>query len=231
MKLLNKTAVSAAAIALAASSAFADTAEETRDVKAFTRVALQGSMDVEVKVGPKQSVRVVADDDVIEDLRTRVKGDTLKIYLEDRHYRRIEKLEVYITVPTLEGVGVHGSGDMYVEDAKADEFDVDVHGSGDAVVMNTETGQLNIDLHGSGDIKIDGTCSDVDVEVHGSGDVKASKMKCANADVSINGSGDVDVFADKSAKLSVHGSGDIKISGAPDKINTSVRGSGDIHVR
>lgn len=232
MKMFKSAAVSAIAVTLASTATFAaGTAEETRDVRDFKRVQLSGSMDVEVKVGPSKSVRVVADDDVIDDLKTVVKGDTLKIYLKDGHRGYIDKMEVYVTVPSLEGVGVHGSGDMLVEDPTAEEFEVDVHGSGDATVINTKTESLSIDVHGSGDVRIDGTCDDVDVEVHGSGDVRASKMKCQDAKVAVQGSGDVAVFAEKSANVRVHGSGDVSVSGTPEKINSSVHGSGDIHVR
>jgi hypothetical protein len=232
MKFFKPAAVSVAAAALATSALMAaDTSEETRDVDSFSRVQLSGSMDVEVRVGSAQSVRVVADSDVIDDLMTRVKGDTLKIYLDRNFHGRIEKMKVYVTVPSLEGVGVHGSGDMLVEDAEGDDFEVEVHGSGDATLKNTKVKDLSIDVHGSGDVKIDGTCEDVDVDVHGSGDVMASRMECASGKVSVQGSGDVDIYADGSADVRVQGSGDVSVYGKPDKINSRVHGSGDIRVR
>ena len=236
MKLF-KTAVASIAILTAASMANAkDTSEEMRDVEAFTKVSLQGSMDVEVKVGSTQSVKVIADSDIIEYLRTRVRGGELEIDLKDsdgkrKIFRHIKKMQVIITVPDLNGMEVHGSGDMYVENAVADKFELEVHGSGDAVLENAKIGMLEVELQGSGDIEMQGSCDSIRVELQGSGDVDATKMECKDADVMLQGSGDVNVYATASADVTVRGSGDIRVSGKPDKISSRVRGSGDIHVR
>jgi len=236
MKLF-KTAVASIAVLTAATAVNAkDTSEEMRDVGAFTKVSLQGSMDVEVKVGDEQSVKVIADSDIIQYLRTRVRGGELEIDLKHDNghrniFRHIKKMQVIITVPSLEGAEVHGSGDMLVENAVADNFDIEVHGSGDAVFENAKVKTLDVELQGSGDIEMDGTCDTVHIELRGSGDIKATDMECKAADVQLQGSGDVNVFASDSADVTVRGSGDIRVSGKPDKISSRVRGSGDIHVR
>lgn len=236
MKLFKATVASIAVLSTAIAANAKDTSEEMRDVDAFTKVSLQGSMDVEVKVGSKQSVKVIADSDIIGHLRTRVRGGELEIDLNNdggshKLFRRIKKMQVFITVPSLEAAEVHGSGDMLVENAVADKFEIELHGSGDAVLENAKLERLDVELQGSGDIKMQGTCDNVRVELKGSGDVRATDMKCKAADVQVQGSGDVDVFASASANVTVHGSGDIRVAGKPDKLSSRVRGSGDIHVR
>jgi len=237
MKLFKMAAVTAAILSAATMvSADDKISEEMRDVGAFSRVKLEGQMDVEVKVGPAQSVKVVADSDIIEYLRTRVRGSELEIDFKNhkdkrRLFSRIKKMQVIITVPTLESAEVHGSGDIFVEDVKTDRFDLKVHGSGDAVVENAVVQALRIDLHGSGDIEIDGSCDGVRVDLQGSGDVEARKMQCKEANVALHGSGDIGVYASMAADVAVHGSGDIVVAGKPDQMRSKVRGSGDIHVR
>jgi len=235
MKLFKSTVASIAVLSAATMVAADEISEEMRDVDAFTKVKLEGSMDVEVKVGGEQSVKVIADSDIIEYLRTRVHGGELEIDIKHESgtrklFRRVKKMQVIITVPSLEGAEVHGSGDMIVEDAQAEKFVLEVHGSGDAVLENAKVETLEVELQGSGDIEVDGSCEDVRVELQGSGDVKATKMHCKAADVMLQGSGDVDVYATYSADVTVRGSGDIRVEGKPEKINSRVRGSGDIHV-
>jgi hypothetical protein len=222
----------AAMLAGAATGALADdTAEETRDVSSFNEVFVKGSMDVEIKVGGERSVRVVADSDIIDNVETEVRGDELHIGLERGHYGNINKMIVYITVPSLEGAGVHGSGDLYVENAKADEFELELHGSGDAVFKDAVIGEMDIQLQGSGDIEMDGSCDTIEVELQGSGDVDAGDFVCKAADVLLQGSGDVHVHATEEAEIKVHGSGDVVVSGEPGKVRSKVRGSGDIEIR
>lgn len=232
MKKLQTTAIVAA---LLCGSSFGvqarDTAEQMRDVPSFKEVLLKGSMDVDITVGGAQSVKVVADDDIIDNIETEVRGDELHIGLESGSYRNIKVMRVVITMPEITGVDIHGSGDMQVRGAKADRFELGLKGSGDADFSDARFGTLEIGLQGSGDIELDGTCASIDVELHGSGDVDASDMECETARVSLRGSGDVEVFASKSADLGVHGSGDIVLRGEPEKLNSRVRGSGDITIR
>lgn len=230
-KLQQGAAVAAMMLAAGLAAEAKDTSEETRDVGSFDEVYLKGSMDVEVKVGDRQSVRVVADSDIIHHIETEVRGDELHIGLERGNYRNIKKMKVYVTVPKLVAAGVHGSGDLLIENAEADDFELEVHGSGDAILKDGKFKKIEIGLQGSGDIEIDGTCEDIDVELHGSGDVDAEGLKCKSANVSLHGSGDVGVSASDDADVSVQGSGDVIVSGSPDKMRTKVRGSGDVELR
>ncbi|SDD41717.1 MULTISPECIES: head GIN domain-containing protein [Kordiimonas] len=252
MKNLFKASAAAAALAVGAMAVQADdVSEETRDLGAFDEVYLMGSMDVEIKVGGTQSVRVVADSDIIEHVETKIKGDGLRIGMERGNYRNIKRMTVYITVPSLDAAGIHGSGDMLVDGAKADDFDMDihgsgnatfndpefgkldlnVHGSGDSTFKNAKFGDVDISVHGSGDIEMDGSCDEIEIGVQGSGDVEVDDLTCKTADVTVQGSGDVSVHASETAKVSIHGSGDVDVHGNPDKLRTNVRGSGDIEVR
>jgi len=193
-------------------------------------------MDVEIKVGSKQSVKVIADSRIIEYIRTRVHNGELEIDLnrhdksERRLFRNIKRMQIIITVPALDGAELHGSGDMLIEGAQADTFELELRGSGDAIMEDAQIGAMTVELQGSGDIDIDGTCDDIRIELRGSGDIKARKMTCKTAEADLKGSGDISVHASEEANVTVRGSGDISVTGKPDKISQKVRGSGDIHV-
>ncbi len=228
----------ASAVALMAASAYNivddGVSEEMRDVSAFDEVSLYGSMDVEVSVGSERSVKVIADTKYIDDVETYVDNGRLKIKLKDHrgsYYRNIKKMQVIVTVPELNAASLHGSGDMNIENVKADRFEFDLKGSGDANLNDFEVVSMELDLAGSGDIRSGGSCQDFDVNLRGSGDISARDFKCQSVDVNLRGSGDVRVFASNSADLNVQGSGDIDVYGNPDKFSSSVRGSGDINRR
>jgi hypothetical protein len=224
----------AAATALATTAAIAnigseDISEETRTVGNFDEITLKGSMDVSVTVGKEKSVRVVADSNIIEYLETKVSGSNLIIDLEDgRSYRNIEKMHVYVTVPSLKAANLYGSGDIDIENIDSDRFSFDLRGSGDAILTDISTKSLNLDLAGSGDIQGNGSCKDLDVNLRGSGDITVKSIKCDNAEVNLQGSGDVNIFAKENAEVNVRGSGDVDVYGDPDTFDSNVRGSGDV---
>lgn len=231
MKFIKSTTVLAAvsAVSLMAVAANAkDVAEQSRFVSSFTAINMKGSIDADVKVGEELSVRVVADSDIIDKVITEVRGDKLYVELEKGSYRNIRKLEVYITVPKLNGVGMYGSGDVKVENPKSDTFDLDLKGSGDAVLMDAVFGSFSVDLAGSGDIDVNGSCQSVSLDLRGSGDISARRMECKSAEVDIRGSGDISVYASEKADVSIKGSGDIDVYGQPSSVSSNVRGSGDV---
>ncbi|UTW59433.1 DUF2807 domain-containing protein [Kordiimonas sp. SCSIO 12603] len=231
MKFIKSAAVVAALSAVSLTAMARDVAEQSRNVGSFTEVTLKGSMDAEITVGKERSVRVIADGDIIDRVITEVRGDTLYLEMEKGSYRNIKKLEVIITVPKLEAAGIYGSGDMSIENAKADSFELDLKGSGDAVLSGAEFGDFTIDLAGSGDINVEGSCSDLKLDLRGSGDVSARRMECESADVDLRGSGDISFYASKQAGVSVRGSGDVDVYGQPSNVRSNVRGSGDVNIR
>lgn len=230
-KLQTTAAVAAMMLGFGMAAHAVDTSEEMRDVGTFKEIKLMGSMDVEVTVGEKQSVKVIADSDIIEHLETNVSGDTMHVRLERGHYGNIKVMRVIVTMPEMTGASIQGSGDMIVTGADAADFELELQGSGDATFRKSKFGKIDIELQGSGDIELDGTCDVIDIELQGSGDIDAGDLKCMSGEVDLRGSGDIEFYASESANVGVHGSGDVVVRGSPDKINSRVRGSGDIIMR
>lgn len=229
---MEKNAFIGAAVALTvATAAWAGgAAEETRDVPSFTEVALKGSVDVDIVVGKDRSVRVVADDDIIEHIETEVNNGRLEVKLDNHSHRNIKKMHVYVTVPSLEAAAIYGSGDMKITGGIDGDFEFDIYGSGDASIDDLNVQELDLSIKGSGDLEIDGTCGSLDVSIKGSGNVEGRGLKCSDVEASIMGSGDVAIHASEKIDATVKGSGDIDVYGNPDKVRTRVRGSGDINM-
>jgi len=205
-KFLKTTAIG---VALFIAPALAISAEvsEVREVSEFSRIVIESSADVNLKVGETQRVEVFAEDDEIGDVLTRVRNETLYITIDSKRWRH-HGANLEISLKTLEGIEIDGSGDV--------------------VATNVDSDQLEIEIDGSGDVELDGSCGTLTIDVSGSGDINSRNLKCANASVDINGSGDVDIFASESLMLEINGSGDVTVYGDPAKFRPSINGSGDL---
>src|SRR6188474_1358412 len=103
---------------------------ENRSVTGFTSIDNQAEANVILSQGTEFEVRVEAQENLLEEIRTELKGSELQIYSEHclNHH---DPINVYITLPTLTGVKVSGSG--YVTTAtqiNATSLDFTVSGSG-----------------------------------------------------------------------------------------------------
>jgi hypothetical protein len=75
---------------------------ETRKVDPFTKISTGGSWDVVIQKGDKPEVRLESRNLDFKKVKTEVKDQTLKVYMEKGNYRNIN-LKVFITYTLLEG--------------------------------------------------------------------------------------------------------------------------------
>jgi hypothetical protein len=182
---------------------------DTREVPNFAKVRLTSSGDVIITKGAKREVRVEADDNIIEDVRTEV-GDngTLILGMKKGSWNNVH-LKYIIINPVLEGASISGSGSITVES----DFDVK---------------QMQSGISGSGSIRFKGgKTTKYEVRISGSGDVKADNFEADDVTVEISGSGSANVFAKKTLNVRISGSGDVFYKGTPE-ITKSIRGSGSL---
>jgi hypothetical protein len=202
---------------------------QPREVGAFSSLELETSAEVAVKVGQPQRVVVVADSNLLQHVKTEVRGGKLVIDM-DGDVRPKTPLRVEISVPELKDVEIDGSGDVTVEGAKGDAG-LSIDGSGD-IRWTGEAGELRVDIEGSGGVTLAGSAAQLTIEVSGSGDVDASKLKARDAVVEVEGSGDVAVHVDGGKlRAEVSGSGDVDWSGEATVERAVVSGSGAIRKR
>lgn len=212
-----------------------DVSEEMRDVSAFSSIRNKGSFDVRVSVGDAQSVKVIADSDVMDKIETEVRGGTLHIEFESERSwnwsRNIDVLRLDITVPTLEAAMVYGSGNFVINGVNGGDFEADINGSGDISLIDATIEDLSISIKGSGDVEASGSCEKLDIEVKGSGDVDARSMECDSGDIGVMGSGDVSAYVKNSIDVGIMGSGDVVVWGKPEKVSSRSMGSGEVVIR
>jgi len=223
-----------------------DEVSETRDVTAVTAVELRTSGVLNLAVGDEPGLSVTGRADVLDDLVTRVDGDTLVIDLEDS-WRNTGYLEFNLVVPALSSVLLSGSGEVYgelgaqdavnleidgsgeigVDDLSADDVRLAIHGSGDIRVEQVTTTSLDVVVDGSGDVEVAGETDHVRVAIPGSGNVDAAELTARTGDVTIDGSGETTVSVSDTLDAAIEGSGDITYLGDPE-VHQEIDGSGDI---
>lgn len=201
---------------------------QARSLPEFSKVRLEGSLEVKVKVGAASAVSVTIDENLQPLVATRVEGDTLVIECESMSYRDVGRVEV--STPTLFGFDIEGSGDVAI-DGGAGDISLSVAGSGD-LAWRGAAAALAVAIAGSGDVKLSGTADSAKLEIDGSGDIHAAGLTAKSAKAEVSGSGDIEVtLGGGSLEAQVSGSGDIHWHGTAQVERVSVSGSGEISRR
>lgn len=181
---------------------------ETRDVDVFSKVSSEGVFEVTITQGSSQSVEILADDNIMNRVKTKVVNNELHLYLEeDSNYSGIT-IEATISTTVLKGILNSGVGNMQVSNLDESEA-------------------FSIENFGTGNIIIDGTATDLRVVNEGTGDISAFDLFVENCSIEIEGSGSVETNCSDNLDVTIVGSGSVFYKGNP-SINTSITGSGSV---
>lgn len=213
--------------------------KETRNVGTFTKLSFRLPGKLILKQGSTNSVVLEGDKELLSKVETEVEGGKLSIGREDKGkwrdwgWKDDNKITAYVTMTTIEYLGVGGSGDLIAEGKiSANDLDLKVSGSGSLQIEVDAKGNLDADVSGSGDMDVKGTCQNFDSSISGSGKVSAQVTISGNADIGISGSGKfVGNGTAKEIKARISGSGKVLASGLEvSKCDVHISGSGDVEI-
>lgn len=223
--------------------------EETRSVTREVRaVELSGPIDLTLRYGAQPMLTVRGEQRLLPNVETRQDGRVLLIGTRGIVLRHRQPLEVELTLPALERIGVDGSGGTRVNGFSGELIEVELNGSGSidfngryrqAKATVHGTGSLTLDagngdsveaeLTGSGTITLAGAAHSFQASSNGSGTLDAQRLRAETVKVRQTGSGNASVTANATVAVAVSGSGDVDVYGNPPQRNISRTGSGDVH--
>ncbi|MCG8503923.1 MAG: DUF2807 domain-containing protein [Sphingomonadales bacterium] len=190
--------------------ASADEVTEERDVATFSRIVVEGGLDIAIRAGETQSVAVTTEASHMDRVETIVRDGVLTIDLKGRRWRGAD-VEIEIAMAKFEGL--------------------EIDGAADATISNIDSEAVEIEISGAGDVSMDGACTTATFEVNGAGDIDAEAFKCAHVDLTINGAGDAEVFASETVAARINGVGDIEVYGNPKTVERQIAGLGDFELK
>lgn len=200
---------------------------EKRNVDPFTKISTGGSWDVVIQKGDTPEVRLESRNLDLEKVKTEVKDQTLKVYLEKGNYRNIN-LKVFITYTQLEEIRSGGSGDLASPSVlNAGELDITLSGSGNAHFNSLKADNLRVQMSGSGNMSVgDGEVGGLEISQSGSGDFKGLDLQSQDANIRKSGSGNTSLGVSGNLSVRASGSGDVQYRGNPDRNDIRFSGSG-----
>lgn len=200
--------------------------KEERDVSYFNGIELQSVGDIYIKQGNENALRIEADDNLMEFIKTEIKDD--KLFISSEKNICPEKLRFDLIVKDLNSITVSGSGNVKtINDINTQEFEIFILGSGDVRIPMITAKNIDMEVSGSGDIMMKGHADRLITEINGSGNINCYDLEVQDAMVEINGSGDFSIHATNRLDIEINGSGDIVYQGDA-KVKQDILGSGDI---
>jgi hypothetical protein len=204
---------------------------ETRDVRDFDEINLGGSGEVHITQTGEESLAIEADDNVLPVLTTEVHGRRLELGTRRGININLHRSpHYYITVKSLRGLIISGSGKLDVTALTTDTLAISISGSGKVDVTALAAEALDVSISGSGSIALAGQAARLNLHISGAGSYDAPDLASGTARVHISGSGSANLTVADTLDLGISGSGSVRYGGQP-TITKSISGSGSIRRR
>ena len=219
------------------SNTYAQTIEEIRNISNFKGIHISSGIDLYVKQGNVESVKIIADKDKMEKIKTEKEGDILKIFTGSSKgwfnfefdWSNKKTIKVYVTVKNLNSIAATGGSDVFSE-GKLDLIKLDVKATGGSdIKLDLDTDELTCETTGGSDVILSGTATVFKAFSTGGSDLKASKLRSNFCSISSTGGSDAYVWAEKEISISATGGSDVYHKGGARVVKSSSTGGSDIH--
>ncbi|MGH2582827.1 MAG: GIN domain-containing protein [Anaerolineales bacterium] len=205
--------------------------QETRTVGTFDSVSIEFPAAVTIVQGETISLQIEAEDNLLPQLITEVRGDTLRIYNSERNWRSrvnpTETVSIQITTPDLGAVSFEAAGSLTLENTNADELRISLNGAGQIHLIDVEIGNLSLSLDGAGDVLASGIVESLRLDIDGLASFHGNELTTDQADVEINGAGSAELHVFSHLSVEINGTGSVTYFGDP-KVVQQINGLGSV---
>ena len=192
--------------------------QENRDVGGITGVELATSGTLHITMGRPTSLRVEAQENLMQYIETDVRGRTLLIHTPPgTDIRSTRPIKYYLTVEKLDEMVISSDGDIEAGDLKSDSLSVQINSSGNVSVGSLDGSSLEVRISSSGELKITGgQVGEQRIRLSSSGEYQARDMASATADIDLTSSGSATVRVSDQLSGRLSSSGNIYYVGNPE---------------
>ena len=201
---------------------------QQRNVGSFSGIKVSEGIDVILKQGEKEAVRVeVTGDMKIENVLTEVSGSYLKVHLESGNYRKVD-VKVYVTFVKLNKFSASSAGTIFSESPiKADDIEIQTSSAGN-IELNLEGRRIEASASSAGQIDLKGRARSLVSDASSAGQINAYDLECEEVQAEASSGGAVKVSVQNSLNANASSGGSVRYRGNPGKSMTHSSSGGSV---
>jgi hypothetical protein len=211
--------------------------KETRIIQSFDKIRFKDFGNLILTQGDQESLIIEADAELLNELISEVRDDTLVLGIEDDWFSRIgkvfssilsskgHKVNYYLTFVNLHKVNISGQCHLTCPSLETDKMKFNISGMGNLELDHLACDELEVSISGRGEFKAAGTADSQNIRISGSSDYKAAGLASKSVRVAISGQGNADVWVEDELDISISGLGQVNYRGRP-KLRQVISGLG-----
>ena len=210
---------------------------EIRNVKNFDEIEVSTGIDLYITMGNSESVKVVADDDIIEKVKTEVRGKTLHIYMKNNNWLNIfnwsgnKTRRAYVTLRDLKRINASSGSDVESENTlEGETLDIEVS-SGSDVKLDVIYKEISLKSSSGSDARLSGKAKTFRANASSGSDIKARELQSSVCVVNVSSGSDATVSVSDELHANASSGGDVRYYGNPTVVDIDESSGGDVSGR
>ncbi len=201
---------------------------ETRNVGSFRGIKSSTGIDVYLKKGSKESVRVEVSGTDIKNVITEVSGDYLKIQMTEGRYNRTRTVKVYVTYVELTKLSCSSASSIYADEIiKTRSLSLSASSAG-SIDVGVEVESLTASVSSAAEIELRGKARRVEMEASSAAKISGYDLEAEEADLSASSAGSIRISVSQKIDARASSGADIRYRGSPMKTNTNSSSGGSV---
>ncbi|HEV8270165.1 MAG TPA: head GIN domain-containing protein [Chitinophagaceae bacterium] len=180
---------------------------QNRTESGFNSIDVSGAIDVYIKQDSTTSVKVEADDNILEYIEVHTSGSTLEIYTENNiRLKPSQKIKVYVSNPEYRNLQISGASSIHAENeiTSSEALHIEISGASEGR-LDVNAPKVSVNLTGASNVNIKGKTKDFEGGASGASEIRGFDLLSENADVDASGASHIEIFA--SVKIAGQSSG------------------------
>ena len=201
---------------------------EIRNVGSFKGVKSGEAIDVYLKKGDKESVKVETTGVELSRVLTEISGGSLKIHMKDGNYRGKTTVKVYVTYVELDKLSASSASNMFSDGViKAKDMEIRVSSAAN-IEINLDATNVIAHASSAGDITLQGKANSINAEASSAGEIDAYNLVAETAEGSASSAGSIKLNVLQALLAHASSGGSIRYHGNPTKTNTTSSSGGSV---
>jgi hypothetical protein len=170
---------------------------QTRSVSGFNGVDVSGAIDIYVKQDPVTSVKVEADDNILQYVEVETEGSTLYIHTSRGiRLRPSRKIKVYISNPVYHSFDISGACSINGESqiVSAETLRIGLSGASNGK-LEVDAPRVTVNVNGASNINLRGRTKDFEADASGASGINSFDLLTENTQVGVSGASHAEVYA------------------------------------
>ena len=202
---------------------------EVRNLGTFKGVKAAEAINVYLKKGDKESVKVEATGTDLADVLTEITGSYLKIHMKnDVRFGRNRTVKVYVTYVSLDKIAASSASNIFSDGTITSDL-MEIHASSAAnVEISLTATDLKVSVSSAGEVTLEGKTKSFDAETSSAGVVNAYNLLAETAKASASSGGTIKLSVTNGLNAHASSGGSIRYRGNPLKTNTNASSGGSV---